>query len=254
MTLLSLRGLAAERGGRPVLHGVGLDIGEGELVGLIGPNGGGKTTLLRAALGLMPHGGRSSLTALPMRARARRAAFLPQSRDVAWALSVEALVALGRGPYGDAAVETGQRAVDRALARMEIEALRTRPATELSGGELARALIARLLAQETPLILADEPIAGLDPAAQIGAMEVFAGLAREGRGLLVSLHDLGLAARHCTRLIALAEGRIAADGPPAQVLTPELHARVFGITAFCADTEDGLVYQPLRTVSHGAKT
>src|SRR5690606_29888788 len=99
------------------------------------------------------------------------------------------------------------------LARMDLNALRQRPATRLSGGEQARVLIARALAQETPLLLADEPTAGLDPAAQIAVMEIFAELAAAGGAVVAALHDLGLAARHCTRLVLLHEGRIAADGP-----------------------------------------
>ena len=103
-----------------------------------------------------------------------------------------------------------------------------------------------VMAQDTPLLIADEPIAGLDPAAAIGVMDLFAGLARQGRGVVASLHDLGLAARHCTRLLVLDGGRIVAGGPPAAVLTPDLLARVFGIAAHLADGPDGPIFQPLR--------
>src|SRR5690606_3942551 len=129
--------------------------------------------------------------------------------------------------------------------------LAKRPATELSGGELARVLIARVLAQDTPVILADEPTAGLDPAAQIAAMEVFAALAREGRGVVVALHDLGLAARHCTRLVALSAGRVVADGAPVEALAPEVLAKVFGIEAFFETGAAGSVFQPLRVIGGG---
>ncbi|MDX1786311.1 MAG: ABC transporter ATP-binding protein, partial [Roseovarius sp.] len=115
----------------------------------------------------------------------------------------------------------------------------------LSGGEQARVLIARALAQETPLLLADEPIAGLDPAHQIATMQTFSRLAAEGKSVLVSLHDLGLAARHCTRLILLGQGRLIADGTPRDVLTPDNLGEVFGISAWFQDTEHGLVCQPL---------
>lgn len=131
---------------------------------------------------------------------------------------------------------------------MSVTALGNRPVTELSGGEQARVLIARALAQETPVLLADEPIAGLDPAHQIGAMQTFRALADEGRAVMASLHDLGLAARFCTRLVMLDVGRIAADGPPADVLTPELLARVFGVTGYFAETPDGPVFQPMRVL------
>ncbi len=247
MSLLSVHGMGVRRDGRDVLTDVSFDLAASEVVGLIGPNGAGKTTLLRAALGLQPATGGSSLRDLAPAARARQAAFLPQSREVAWPVSVEMLVALGRSPHlGPGGMNADDRAaVDRALDRMEIAALRHRPATELSGGEQARALIARVLAQETPLILADEPTAGLDPGAQIATMEVFAGLASEGRGILVSMHDLGLAARHCTRILVVADGRLVADGAPLDVLTPGLLAGVFGITARFEVTNAGPVFQAL---------
>jgi iron complex transport system ATP-binding protein len=159
---------------------------------------------------------------------------------------------LGRIPHlsgGQSPSDADRAAVEAALRAMDIAAFRSRPATELSGGEQARVLIARALAQDTPLIVADEPVAGLDPAHQISTMATFSELAREGRSVLVSLHDLGLAARHCTRLILLSQGRVAADGPPSEVLTPESVANVFGIRAFYRDTEDGPVFQPLDVLS-----
>lgn len=243
MTLLTLRNLSATRHGRPVLDRIDLTVTEGEFIGLLGQNGAGKTTLLRAALGLLDHRGTSSLAALPAPERARRAAFMPQGREIAWPLPVENLIALGRTPHARSPADGP--AVERAIAAMELEPLRHRPATELSGGEQARVLIARMLAQDTPLMLADEPVAGLDPAAQIKVMASFARLAGEGRAVVASLHDLGLAARHCSRLILLAQGRIAADGTPAQVLTPANLAHVFGITAFFATTPQGAIFQPL---------
>ena len=218
MTLLTLRDFSVSQRNRTVIEGISTNVAAGEVVGLIGRNGAGKTTLMRAALGLIPSTGHSSLVEMTARERARHVAWLPQSREVAWPISVEALVALGRLPHGDRAVEP----VENALARMDLAPLRHRPATELSGGEQARALIARTLAQQTPLLLADEPIAGLDPAHQIATMQVFSALAAEGHGVLVSIHDLGLAARNCTRLIALDGGSIAADGRPEDVLTPPL--------------------------------
>ena len=244
MSLLSLNNLTVLRECCPVVDHVSLEVGAGEFIGLIGPNGAGKTTLLRAALGLLPHQGRSSLAALAPRARARAAAFLPQGREIAWRVSVADLVALGRAPWGEAS-DPGHPAVQAALARMGISAFAARPATELSGGEQARALIARALAQDTPLLIADEPGAGLDPEAQIRMMQVFAGLAREGRSVIASVHDLGLAARHCTRLIVMSRGQLVADGPVSAVLRDELIEEVFSIRAFRAETPEGLVFQPL---------
>lgn len=243
MSLLSIRNLSVHRNDQPVIEAVTLDIHAGEFVGLLGPNGAGKTTLLRAALGLIPHQGSSSLSGLSAPQRARKAAFMPQGRDIAWPISVEHLVALG-GAAG-AGFKRRKPAVDDAINALDLQPFRNRPATELSGGEQARVLIARMLAQETPLLVADEPVAGLDPAAQIKVARTFSDLAKSGRAVVASLHDLGLAARHCTRLIIMADGRIKADGPPATVLTPQNLARIFNISAHLAITPDGLVFQPL---------
>ncbi|MEM8553515.1 MAG: ABC transporter ATP-binding protein [Pseudomonadota bacterium] len=248
MTLLTVDSMSVSLRNRPVLRDVSFHIGPGECVGLLGPNGAGKSTLMRAALGLIPHKGNSNLAQMSPTDRAKAAAWMPQAREIAWPVSVETLVMLGRLPH----LSSGQRpsaadraAVESALAAMDIASFRNRPATELSGGEQARVLIARALAQDTPMIVADEPVAGLDPAHQIATMDTFAKLAAEGRSILVSLHDLGLAARHCTRLILVSDGGIAADGPPSQVLNPEQVATVFGIRAYYRDTDDGPVFQPL---------
>ncbi|MDZ7708791.1 MAG: ABC transporter ATP-binding protein [Roseovarius sp.] len=251
MSLLSLRNLSVRLRNRAILEGVTLDVGAGEFIGLIGPNGAGKTTLMRAALGLLPHEGTSSLAALSPAARGKTAAWMPQARDIAWPVTVETLVALGRTPHlaGWQGLGPQDRAhVDAALAMMGMDGLRHRTATRLSGGEQAMALIARALAQDTPLLMADEPIAGLDPANQIATMQVFARLAQEGRAVLASLHDLGLAARHCTRLILVGEGGVAADGPPDAVLTPDTLARIFHVTAHYAHTPQGPVFQPLEVI------
>ena len=246
-TLLSLDGLTALRGECPVVDNVSVSIGAGECVGLIGPNGAGKTTLMRAALGLLPAKGASSLTALSPSERARAVAWLPQARDIAWPMTVETVVALGRIPHlprGTQLRTEDQAAVDAALAEMDLTDFADRLANQLSGGEQARVLIARALAQQTPLLMVDEPIAGLDPAHQIGAMESFAALAAEGKSVIVSLHDLGLAARHCTRILMLSQGRLVADGSPAEVLTPERLNTVFGIRVFYENTTQGPIFQP----------
>lgn len=251
MSLLSLRDLSVRLRGRAILDRVTLDLGAGEFVGLIGPNGAGKTTLLRAALGLLPHTGASSLAALSPEARGRAAAWMPQARDIAWPVTVETLVALGRTPHlagWQGMTDTDRAHVDAALDTMGLAHLRHRTATRLSGGEQAMVLIARALAQDTRLLMADEPIAGLDPANQIATMEVFGRLAREGHAVIASLHDLGLAARHCTRLILLGGGGIAADGPPEAVLTPDNLARIFHVSAHYATTPHGPVFQPLEVI------
>jgi iron complex transport system ATP-binding protein len=248
MSLLSVRDLTATRGGCPVVDGVSFAMEASEIVGLIGPNGAGKTTLMRAALGLLPATGESDVARLAPRDRAKRAAWMPQSREIAWPVTVETLVTLGRIPHLPASPKD-RAAVESALARLDLLAFRTRIATALSGGEQARVLLARVLAQETPLILADEPIAGLDPAHQIATMEVFRDLAAGGRAVLVSLHDLGLAARHCTRLLLMHQGRLAADGPPAEVLTEANLRTIFGVRARLLDTPEGPVFQLLERVA-----
>ncbi|WP_084863240.1 ABC transporter ATP-binding protein [Salibaculum halophilum] len=251
MTLLRVSGLSIHRGKHAILRDVAFTVGPGELIGLIGANGAGKTTLLRAVLGLLPATGHSSLAALPQRDRAKRAAWMPQTREVAWPVSVERLITLGRLPHlgaGQAMRPADRAAIDSAIADMGLEAFRHRTATDLSGGELARVLIARTLAQDTPLVMADEPIAGLDPAHQIQTMRLFAGLAGAGRSAMVSIHDLGLAARHCTRLILLGGGRLVADGAPGDVLTPDNLTDHFNITAHFAQTEAGPIFQPLDVV------
>ena len=219
MSVLSIRNLSVTLRNRPVLRDVSFDIQAGEFVGLLGPNGAGKSSLMRAALGLIPARGSSSLAEMSAAQRARAVAWMPQSREIAWPIPVERLVALGRLPYlpqGLRLPPGDQALVDQSIERMGLDPFRKRAASRLSGGEQARTLIARALAQATPLLMADEPAAGLDPAHQISTMEVFASLAAEGHAALVSLHDLGLAARHCTRLILLAEGGILADGAPSQ--------------------------------------
>ncbi|MGD9915507.1 MAG: ABC transporter ATP-binding protein [Rhizobiaceae bacterium] len=253
MTLLSVSHLDVALRGTPVLRDVSLAVGPGEFVGLIGPNGAGKTTLLRAVLGLVDASGAVQLgdrrlASLGERERALRVSYLPQERDIAWAVAAEAIVTLGRAPhrkpYAGLTPEDCE-AIDRAFSRMDAEHLRMRIATQLSGGERARVLIARALAQEAPLLLADEPVAGLDPAHQIGLMRLFAQLAVEGRSVVASMHDLTLAARWCSRIVLLADGAIAADGTPAEVLTSARLRAVYGIDALVGEHEGRPLVQPL---------
>ncbi|MCB5204041.1 ABC transporter ATP-binding protein [Neorhizobium sp. T786] len=241
-------------GPRVVLKDITFSVGAGEIVGLLGPNGAGKSTLLRAICGLIAFHGKvtidgSDVTALRGRERAAKVAYVAQEHDVAWPIKVAELVALGR-----TSTQTGlsarlsdkdRRAVQDAMRLMDITELSSRPANALSGGEKARALIARALAQEAPLLLADEPAAGLDPAHQINLMKTFRTVAADGRAVMLSMHDLGLAARWCTRLILLDRGAIVADGPPEAVLQPGNINKVYGVSAHVATVDDGLVVQVL---------
>jgi iron complex transport system ATP-binding protein len=182
------------------------------------------------------------------RQRAARVAYLAQEREIAWAVPVETIVALGREPHrtGFTALTAHDRTIiDAAMQRMDIEPFRDRIATELSGGEKARVLTARALAQDAPLLLADEPTAGLDPAHQISLMRLFASLAADGKSVVASLHDLGLAARWCSRLLLLHKGRIVADGTPTQVLTPQTLRDIYGVETFFGEAGGAPVIQPL---------
>ncbi|AJY44788.1 ABC transporter [Martelella endophytica] len=250
--LLDLHNLSVRLAGRTVLNDIDLSVNHGEFIGLIGPNGAGKSTLLKAALGLIGASGDIRLTDLPLARltpveRARAVAYLPQEHEIAWPVAARHVVALGREPwregfaFGDYA---GGQIVASAMTRMGVSHLAARPANALSGGERTRVLIARALAQTTPLLVADEPVAGLDPAHQIGLMKLFRSLLREGRSVIASMHDLGLAARWCTRLVMLHEGRIIADAAPAAVLTAENLRRVYGIEAFLGEAGGGPVVMP----------
>lgn len=243
---IDIRDLTVTRRDHVTLDRATLSLKAGEFVGLIGPNGAGKTTLLQAMLGLIPADGHSNLAALLPAKRALMAAWLPQLREAVWPISVENIVRLGRIPHRRPDADPAH--ISAAIARMGLFDLRKRPVTELSGGEVARTLVARALAQDTPLLFADEPIAGLDPAFQISTMQLFRELADEGRTVIASLHDLGLAARHCTRLVMMHQGKIVADGNPADVLVPKLLAQVFGIEGTFTEMEEGPVFQPLRVL------
>ena len=224
----------------PVLRDVSFAIGAGELVALCGPNGAGKSTLLRLLLGLhAPSSGQVALAGAPLaslsrRQIARHAALLPQDAPADVPLSVREAVSLGRLPHlGRLQPETGADvdAVARALAATDTTELAERPINELSGGERHRVHLARALAQEAPLLLLDEPIAGLDIAHQLAAMDLLRATASEGRAVVVALHDLALAARRCDRVLLLASGTLDADARPADVFTRETLARVFGVRA-----------------------
>jgi len=227
---LTAHDLHISYGSETILAGAALSMAPGEMVGLIGPNGAGKSTLLRCLAGLTrPRRGRVTLSGRPLdgvprRELARHLGFLAQSGAVHWPLTVERLVLLGRLPHLGPWQRPGPAdlaAVDRALTQCDVLDLRHRNVMTLSGGERARALLARALAAEPALLLADEPVAGLDPYHQLQVMELLNASAAAGTGILVVLHDLTLAARFCNRIALLNQGRIVADGPPAEVLRPE---------------------------------
>lgn len=252
----------------PVLQDVSLQLQAGEFVGLIGPNGAGKSSLLKILAALisaqqgqvelqLPHHELTDIHALPAPARARFLGYLPQQEKPAWPLTVEHLVGLGRAPWHKPMghkSEQDQYAVEHALQLTDLQHLRQRPVTALSGGELQRCLLARVFAGEPQVILADEPIAALDPYHQLHIMELLQTHAREGGAVIAALHDLSLASRYCKRLILLHHGRVVADGEPVAVLTPKNLQDVYGITAHVDCRDDGVVVIPKARISHEAST
>jgi iron complex transport system ATP-binding protein len=230
---LAASGLDIERGGVRVVRDVTLTLETGQITAIVGPNGAGKSSLLMALAGLLdPAGGSvllgdSALGTMRPRERACALGYLPQGADVAWDVAVETLVALGRLPHRD----RGKAAIDAAIAALDLEHLRRRPVSRLSGGERARALLARVLAGEPRWILADEPLAALDLAHQLNLIVHFGHCAAQDQGVIIVLHDLTLAMNHADRVIVLDEGALIADGPPDAALQPDIIRQVWGVKA-----------------------
>lgn len=240
MSVLEAHALAHRANGEPLVENASFRLAPGELTMLIGPNGSGKTTLLRLALGLLrPDHGSATIDGADVRrlspaARARKVAYLPQARPLAWPMPVRDVVALGRFAHGAAPGRLSSAdaaAVERAMNACSLAGFEDRAADTLSGGELARIHLARALAAEAPLLVADEPVAALDPRYQHEVARLFAQAARSGRGVLTVVHDLALAARYAERLIWMKDGRIVADGSVAETMTAQRLADVFGIEA-----------------------
>ena len=240
MSRLVATNLCVRRRARAVLDGVELSFEGGALVAVVGPNGAGKSTLLAALAGLVaPDAGAVALDGEPLaawdrRALARRRAYLPQSPRAEWPLCVARLVALGLTPhlppFGPLpAIMAGR--VEAALDACDLTDRAEQPVDTLSGGELARAMLARALVGEPAVLIVDEPLAGLDPRHALDAMARLRGLADTGVLVIAAVHDLTLAARFATRLVALRDGRLVADGATAQVLTPALVRGVFDVEA-----------------------
>jgi iron complex transport system ATP-binding protein len=215
------------------LLGVSAALRPGEVTAICGPNGAGKSTLLQCLAGLLaPGSGIVTLEGTPIvsllpRERARAIGYLSQEGEIAWDLSVRNLVALGRLPYGDG----GDAQVAAALAALDLEAFSSRPISTLSGGEKARALLARVLAGEPRWILADEPLAALDLGHQLALVGHLGRAASGGTGVVLVLHDLALAMNHADRVLVLDKGHLAADGAPEAALDPTLIERVWGVPA-----------------------
>ncbi|GLI45692.1 ABC transporter ATP-binding protein [Methanoculleus bourgensis] len=239
MALLSVEDLSFAYRDRTVLSRVSFSVDAGEVLGLVGPNGCGKTTLIKCVDGMLSPqegmvvlGGRD-LREMHRREVARAMAYVPQSAGNQNASTVFETVLMGRRPYLNWTVSPeDEERVAAALDLLDLGGLAFRKVAELSGGERQRVMIARALVQETGVILLDEPTSNLDIRQQMAVMEVLHGLAEEtGLAVVIALHDLNLAATYCHRLLVLAEGSIYGYGAPEEVLTPEMLGSVYGIEA-----------------------
>lgn len=237
---LSAHGITVGYGGAPILDGVNFSAPAGKLTALVGPNGCGKSTLLRAMARVLPVqagevrlNGRP-LAQMPTRAIARQLALLPQGPIAPEGLTVRELVAQGRYPHQSLLRQwsaNDARAVDHALALTDLMQLSERPVQNLSGGQRQRAWIAMVLAQETDLILLDEPTTFLDLKVQVDVMTCLAEIAATGRTLVVVLHELNIAAAFANHLVMMRAGTILAQGTPGAVMTPEILKAVFDLDA-----------------------
>ena len=254
MTHIEIERARVVRNGVAIVDDVSVTLQPGEVLGLIGPNGAGKSTLMRAMLGLVSldagscHLQGRRLGRWSMRERARRMAYLPQNITSHWPLLASRVVAMGRLPhlsYWQRPGPRDQQAIDRAVELAEVEDLLGRVVTTLSGGERMRVNLARLLATGAVSLLADEPIASLDPYHQFHIMEIFAEHARSGGSVLVVLHDLNCATRFCDRLLLMDRGKSVIQGSPDEVLQPDILRRVYGIDARWIESEGLSLLAPL---------
>ncbi|MBB3059868.1 ATP-binding cassette domain-containing protein [Microbulbifer rhizosphaerae] len=226
--------LGLERQRRPVLSEISCVFKPFELTAVVGPNGAGKSSLLQALAGVLaPSAGHIELDGQPAERispaqMARLCAYLPQAETPAWSLRAADLVALGLLPWGRP--KDRERRVSAALQLVDAQQLAERPVTRLSGGELRRVQLARLLVGEAPLLIADEPTAALDIRHQLQLMHTFRRQADAGKTVVLALHDLPMAARFCDRILLLEQGRLVAQGTPEDVFTPALIGDVYGVT------------------------
>lgn len=260
-TMLRAEHLSAQRGDRMALADVNAAFAPGRVSAILGPNGSGKSTLVELLAGLRaPDGGRVLLgdcpmATMPARERARRIGYLPQAAELHWNLLVEDLVALGRGPRRSrfGALNNADRAaIDGALDVTDTAQYRTRLAGSLSGGERARVLLARVLAGEPEWILADEPLASLDPAHQLEVLEALESIAARGVGVVLVLHDLTLAHRAADDVLVLREGQVAAVGQRDVLDAPGLLERVYSVRFDRAEQGGRAMLAPSARIAHPA--
>ena len=237
--MIDVDNVSVTLGDSEVLSEVSLSVADGEFLGLVGPNGAGKTTLIRTVNGLIdPDVGcvrvdGRAVDRCTAREVGRLVATVPQDTTVAFDFPVRDIVEMGRTPHHSrfgTPTESDREAIERALSRTDTAGFADRPVGELSGGERQRVVLARALAQETPVLLLDEPTASLDIGHQARVLDLVDELAAEGRTVVAAIHDLDLAARYCDRIALLHDGRLVASGTPAEVLTADRVGHVFGTT------------------------
>ncbi len=254
MTRIIAKHVSVTLGQSPILSDISLSLDPGVFTVILGANGAGKSTLLSALCGLTPLSTGevrledTDLAKQPPRWRAQRLGFLPQQQEVAWAIDVQTLVGLGRTPFlGARGLSLAdQDHVSRAMAATCVEHLAKREVGTLSGGERGRAMVARVLAGEPLWVLADEPLTGLDPRHQLDMLDLLAAIAKtEGRGVVATLHDLGLAARVAERIIVLRQGQVLADGPPEHALSAENLRLAYGVETAAYDGRSGPIIEVL---------
>lgn len=234
--MIELRGLGVRFDRTEAVRGLTLDVANDEWVMLIGPNGAGKTSVLRALCGLLPFEGAARVNGRDVRTFGRRElarliAFVPQSPATPPELTVAEYVLLGRTPHlGYLGVEGrhDRRAVTHALERLDLLPLAERGLGSLSGGELQRAVLARALAQQAPILLLDEPTTSLDLGRQQQALELVDSLRGDGLTVFSTMHDLTLAGQYADRLVLLDRGALAVQGPPREVLSPANLSAYYG--------------------------
>lgn len=242
MALITLHDLSVDTR----IKDANLELHTGEMLGLIGPNGAGKSTLLNTVAGIVEYDGEIHInnratSTFDSKHRAQQVGLLPQSVNSAWSINVSDVVELGRLPWGD----NNSTAIQQAIESAGVQEFSQRKVDELSGGERARVWLARVLAGQPKVLLADEPIANLDIHFQIAVMDVLKNYANEEHGVIVAIHDLSLAARYCDRLCLMNQGEIVATGKPEEVLIPELLSKTFGIAVDVNLTHNPPIVYPL---------
>lgn len=240
MKCLQIENISLKLDSRLILKDISANLNRGEMVGLIGPNGAGKSSLLRSILGLVKiKSGKIliddvNIEDLKLKERAKKISYAAQGAPVHWPLAAENVVGLGRvphlNPWQKLSAED-EEIIEDAMAQTDCLSLKKRHVTTLSGGERARVLLARVLATTAPYILADEPVASLDPSHQLQVMEILKDLSKNNNGVMVVMHDLSLALRYCDRLILLNDGKMIGQGLPDVILNDENLAQVFGVRA-----------------------